>query len=85
MLLSINIPSSKNNFRGGIFEKKDMAEKLGKLKLPHYPHALVFKMITNQLVEYIFLDNATIRLQKYRFTDKGQAWLTTAQERQNTL
>jgi DNA-binding PadR family transcriptional regulator len=58
-----------------------MAEKLGKVKPTRYLNDLVRKMIANKLIEYTIPDKPGSRLQKYRLTDKGRAWLAAIQER----
>jgi ATP-dependent DNA helicase RecG len=55
--------------------KKDLALKLGKSKPSRYLNDLVSKMTDVGMIEYTIPDKPGSRLQKYRITLKGKAWL----------
>jgi ATP-dependent DNA helicase RecG len=58
-----------------ILGKKDLAVRLGKSKPSRYLNDLVRKMLRLGLIEYTIPDKPNSRLQRYRLTEKGRAWL----------
>jgi ATP-dependent DNA helicase RecG len=69
-----------NDLRESEVGKKEMAKRLGKPKPTRYLNDLVRKMVANGLIEFTIPDKPTSRLQKYRLTHKGRAWLDAIQE-----
>jgi len=69
-----------NDLRENELGKNEMAKRLGKPKPTRYLNDLVRKMVANGFIEFTIPDKPTSRLQKYRLTHKGRAWLDTIQE-----
>ncbi|MFZ5572184.1 MAG: Fic family protein [Thermodesulfobacteriota bacterium] len=57
-----------------------MAEKLGMSKPSRYQNELVRKMLANGHIEYTIPDRPNSRMQKYRLTEQGRAWLSVIQK-----
>ena len=61
--------------------KKELAAQLGKSKPTRYLNDLVKKMLEMNLIEYTIPDKPNSRLQKYRLTNQGAAYLKNQGEK----
>ena len=54
---------------------KKMVEFLGHSRLSGYIKMALAKLLRNDFVEFTIPDKPRSRMQKYRLTEKGKAWL----------
>jgi ATP-dependent DNA helicase RecG len=64
---------------GESLSKAEIARKLGKAKPSRYLNDLMAKLILADQVEYTLPNKPNSRLQKYRLTENGRAWLSRNQ------
>ena len=63
-------------FAGESLSKAQIARNLGKAKPSRYLNDLMAKLLLADQVEFTLPDKPNSRLQKYRLTEKGRAWLS---------
>ena len=65
----------------GTRTKKDLLDELGLRNASHFRKAYLSPALANGLIEMTIPDKPNSRLQKYRLTAKGQAWLAAQQSK----
>ena len=66
---------------GGPFSRQELQEQLGLKDDEHFRKAYLLPALQGGYIEMTVPDRPTSRLQKYRVTSKGRAWLTEKQEK----
>lgn len=65
---------------GGPFSRKEMQDQLGLKDDEHFRKAYLLPALAAGFIEMTVPDRPTSRLQKYRITGKGKAWLSQKEQ-----